>query len=792
MSNYVGAPVRRKEDDRFLRGNGRFVADIQLPGMLEASVVRSAFAHADVTVNAAAARTAPGVAAVFTGEDIEGTVEPFTRLAIETPKELNQRLGITVRPYRAKVLALSRVFRVGEPIALVVAFDRYLAEDAAELVEVEYEPLDAVTDPERAIEDGAPQLHPEVPGNIHATFKVSCGDVDRAFSLADHVMVKRFRIARSVGVPVETRGCVAEWNEATGDLTLWATTQRSHWLRSYLSEMLHIPEDQVRVVAPDMGGSFGSGLYPEDILIAHAAKVLGRPVRWIEDRQENLGNARHARDQVHDVEISFNNDGRITGLRGHFLQDSGAYNPYAVTIPYNTVCNLRSEYKIDNFSVEALCVLTNKMSNTPVRGAGRGEATFVIDRLVDMVAKKVRMDPADVRLRNLIPAEEMPYDMGINYRDGAPMVYDSGDFPTQLQKALDAIGYEEWRRRQTAESAAGRRIGIGISAYVEGSGVGPFEAADVKIDASGMVTVSSGSNPHGQSHETTLAQVCADAIGVPLDSITVRAGDTSVIDFGGGTNASRSAVTAGMAVRMVAEKIRDKVVTVASSMLEVDPSDVVIEEGWVFPAGAQDRGLSIKEIARALTPERRSNLPEGIEPGLHDGGFYFPPTVTFASGTHVAVVEVDDETGFVRLIEYVVVDDCGIMLNPMVVEGQIHGGVAHGIGNALYEEAVYDDDGQLLTGTFMDYLLPTSTEVPRVRVVHDEYPTPLNPLGVKGAGEGGAVSPPAAIANAICDALAHLGVEITEMPVTPDRLFRLIQSARSDRDIDADVTSPDS
>lgn len=777
MSKYVGASVPRKEDDRLLRGRGRFVADIQLPGMVEASVVRSAFAHAEVQVDASRARAAPGVIAVFTANDLKGRVEPFSRLAIETPKDLNDRLGITIRPYRADVLADTRVIRVGEPLAVIVATDRYVAEDAAELVEVEYEPLEAVVDPERAIEEDAPQLHPEVPGNVQATFRVDAGDIDGAFREADHSLSERFRIGRSVGVPIETRGAVAEWDPGTKNLTLWATTQRSHWLRSYLSEMLHLPEDSVRVVAPDMGGSFGSGLYPEDIAIAHASIALGRPVRWVEDRQENLGNARHARDQLHDVEIAFNDDGRIVGLRDRFLQDCGAYNPYAVTISYNTVCNLRSEYKIDNFSVEALCVLTNKTSNTPVRGAGRGEATFVIDRLVDMVAARVGMDPADVRFKNLIPAEEMPYDMGITYRDGVPMVYDSGDFPAQLRMALDAIDYEGVRARQKKESTSGHRLGVGISAYVEGSGIGPFESADVKVDATGRITVASGSNPHGQSHETTLAQVCADTLGVPFDWVTVRAGDTSLIDFGGGTNASRSAVTAGMAVHMATEKLRSKIVAIASSMLEVDASDVVIEEGTVFPTGAPHRAISLGEIAAAATPGSRVSLPEGIEPGLREGAHYYPPTVTFGSGTHIAVVDVDDETGFVRVLEYVVVDDCGVMLNPMVVDGQVHGGIAHGIGNALYEEAVYNEDGQLLTGTFVDYLLPTTEEVPDLKVVHAEHPSPLNTLGVKGVGEGGTVSPPAAIANAICDAMRPLDVQITEMPMSPDRLYRWIREA---------------
>lgn len=776
MSPYVGTSVPRTEDDRLLRGHGTFVADIQLPRMVEATVVRSAFAHADVRVDVSRARTAAGVIAVFTADDLEGRVEPFTRLAIETPQDLNERLGITIRPYRADVLASTRVLRVGEPLAVIVASDRYVAEDAAELVEVDYEPLEAVVDPERAIAEGAPQLHPGVPGNVHATFRVDAGDIEGAFRDADHRLTERFRIGRSVGVPVETRGTVAQWDPSTQRLTLWATTQRSHWLRSYLSEMLHIPEDRVRVIAPDMGGSFGSGLYPEDIAIAHASVALGRPVRWVEDRQENLGNARHARDQLHDVEIAFNDDGRILGLRDRFLQDCGAYNPYAVTISYNTVCNLRSEYKIDNFSVEALCVLTNKTSNTPVRGAGRGEATFVIDRLVDMVAMKLGMDPADVRFKNLIPAEEMPYDMGITYRDGVPMVYDSGDFPAQLRAALDAIDYDGVRARQKEDPTPGHRIGVGISAYVEGSGIGPFESADVKVDATGRVTVSSGSNPHGQSHETTLAQVCADSLGVPFDWVNVRAGDTALIDFGGGTNASRSAVTAGMAVHLATQKVRSKIVAIASSMLEVDASDVVIESGIVFPKGVPDRALLLGQIADAATPGR-GRLPEGMEPGLHESAHYYPPTVTFGTGTHIAVVDVDDETGFVRLLEYVVVDDCGVMLNPMVVDGQVHGGIAHGIGNALYEEAVYNEDGQLLTGTFVDYLMPSTGEVPDLQVIHAEHPTPLNTLGVKGVGEGGTVSPPAAIANAICDALRPLDLQITEMPMSPDRVWRWIREA---------------
>jgi carbon-monoxide dehydrogenase large subunit len=677
------------------------------------------------------------------------------------------------------LLAEEKVFRVGEPVAVVLAQNRYVAEDALELIEVDYDPLEALTDPFSALREDAPQIHPDVPGNVHCSFRTGAGDVERAFREAEHTIATRITVGRSIGSPMETRGVLADFDRATDELVVFATQQKPHLLRSYLAEMLAMPEEHIRIVSPDMGGSFGGGIYNEEILLPFLATRLDRPIRWIEDRRENLSNARHTRDQHHDVEIAFNQDGTIVGLKDRFLVDAGAYNPFVITLSYNTAAHLRNEFKIDNFEVEALCVITNKRDNTPVRGAGRTSATFVIDRMVDMVAAHLGQDPAVVRRKNLIPGELMPYDMGMLYRDGGRLVYDSGDYPAQFDKALTLADYAGFRDKQERARAEGRLLGIGISAHVEGSGFGPHEGATVRIDQSGHVVVHTGSNPHGQSHETVLSQVAADALGISPDHITVRAGDTALIAHGGGTFASRSAVTAGSAVHGAATKVREKILSIASELLEVSRDDLSLEDGRVTVKGVPDSSLSFAEIAEAAAPGPGSRLPEGVEPGLEETDYYIPPTVTYSSGTHIAVVDVDRETGMVSVVEYYVVDDCGQILNPMVVDGQQHGGVAHGIGNALLEEVVYDDSGQMLNPTFMDYLLPTAADVPPIQVEHETHLSPLNPLGIKGAGEGGAVSPPAAIANAIIDALRPLEVEITEMPMTPARVWRAIQDARS-------------
>jgi aerobic carbon-monoxide dehydrogenase large subunit len=778
-TGYVGSPVARREDRRLLIGDGRYAADIKLPGMSDAAFVRSPVAHGIIrTLDVSRAREMEGVRAVYTAADLAGRVAGFTRPFYKTiDADVERQSNLVVAPYQAELLAVDKVYRVGEPMAVIVADDRYIAEDAAELVEIDIEPLPVVADSRSALAPGAPVIHPHIPGNIHASFTVRAGDPDAAMAAAPHRLEGRFRSGRSVGSPMETRGVVVDPDANRGMLTVWAANQRPHLLRTYMAEMLDMPEDAIRVVAPDMGGSFGGGIYSEEIVMAFIGMDLNRPVRWIEDRRENLGNARQSRDQDHDVEVGFDDEGRILVLRDRFTIDCGAYNPFAITLSYNTAAHLRSQFRIEHFECEGLCVVTNKLQTTPIRGAGRPEAVFVIDRIVDLVATRTGRDPADVRRLNLIPGDEMPYDMGMLYRDGGRVVYDSGNYVEQFDRVAEMIDHAGFRVRQAELKASGRHVGIGYSSHVEGSGYGPHEGAVIRVDGRGHVMVHTGSNSHGQSHETTLAQVCADALGVDVDDITVKTGDTAIIQHGGGTFASRSAVTAGSAVHMAGRKLRDKIIAIAAHHLEANPDDLDITGGFVRSRDVPDLGLSLAEVADLAAPGRR--LPEGIDPGLEVDSYYVPPTVTYSSGTHAVIVEVDADTGHVKILDYKIVDECGTVINPTVVDGQQHGGVAHGVGNALLEEFLYDEDCQPLNGTFVDYLLPSACEVPVVAVEHQEdYPSPLNPIGVKGAGEGATASAPAAIANAIADALMPLEIELDTLPVTPARLRHLIVAAR--------------
>ena len=527
---------------------------------------------------------------------------------------------------------------------------------------------------------------------------------------------------------------------------------------------------------PTWGESFGGGIYPEELLIAWAALRLGRPVRWLEDRRENLGNARHSRDQVIDAELAYDRSGRFRAMTMQIVQDCGSANAFGLTLPFNVASHARGQFAIEHFEATGYCVLTNKARVTPVRGAGRPEATFVLDRLVDMAAADLGMDPAELRMINLIPGTDMPRDMGMLYRDGNPMVYDSGDFPDQLRTALEASRYELTRRARQDPRHDVLLAGVGISSHVEATGLGPHETARVEIDEQGSVVLTCGAKPHGQSHATTLAQVAGDVLGVAYDRIATRFGDTAIISRGGGTFGSRSAVTAGTAVWRASTRLRGKLVELGADLLECDPADLVLVDAGIHPRGAPGMALSFRDLAAAaLNPCRQGG--SGIS--LVGEDEFVPPAVTFGSGTHVATVLVDRDTGIVKVTGYLVVDDCGTILNPMVVDGQQHGGVVHGIGNALLEEAVFDDGGQLLSGTFLDYLLPTAAEAPDITVVHRSHPTPLNAPGIKGAGEGSTASAPGAIANAIVDALKPLPIEINEIPITPQRLLELIDQAES-------------
>jgi aerobic carbon-monoxide dehydrogenase large subunit len=777
----VGTPAPRKEDRRLLTGRGRYTGDLVFPGMLHAAAVRSIYPHARLLgIDAGAALALDGVVTFVSRRDLEGKVRAFPEPAL---RDLNPGvqplIDLRIESHPMEPLPSDRVLWVGQPIGYVVAADRATAEDAAELVEVEYDPLPAAATIDDALAEGAPLVHPALGSNVQQRYAVATGDVDAALARAPHVLRARLEMGRQVANAMEPRGMAAVYDAGRDELRVWSTNIRPHLLREMLAEMLGMPADSIRCLGPDIGGSFGSGLFHEELAIPFLARELDRPVKWVEDRRENLLNTRHCRDQVHDVEVGYDDDGVICGLRDSFRVDFGAHNHYAITVSYNVAAHFRGPFRIDDFAIDCTGVLTNKAPVAPVRGAGRPEAAFVMDRVVDMVADALRLDPLEVRRRNLIRPEDMPYEMGIPYRDTKTVTYDRGDFPAQLDTALELIDLPAWRARQAAGEDGPRRIGIGVSSLLEGSGVGPHEGAIVRVDDTGAVSVATGAQPHGQGLETTLAQVVADQLCVPLEDVTIRPTDTAAIPYGVGTFASRSAVTAGNAVALASAALRAKIVAVAGAVLEVAPSDLEVVDGRVHVQGAPQTGLTFAEVARAARPGPGCRVPDGMSPGLEEQRYFVPPTVTWASGTQVAVVEVDEETGFVTLLDYASVDDCGQMLNPMIVRGQVHGGIAHGIGNALLEEAVYAPDGQLLTTTYADYLLPTSTEVPSIRVAHQTHLSELNPLGVKGVGEGGAVSPPAAIANAVVDAFRPLVLKIDRVPLRPELVLQAIRDARA-------------
>jgi carbon-monoxide dehydrogenase large subunit len=775
---YVGASVRRREDPRLLVGRGQYVDDLQPPGCLHAAVLRSSHAHARVlAVRTEAARGAPGVTAVFTFADLADRLRPLP-VAGAPPAPLQSRVGFRLKTADQHPLARDRVRYAGEPVALLLATSRYAAEDALERIQVDWEPLPALADVERAIEPGAPLVHESWGDNVAVAFRHAIGDPERAFREAPVVVRERLAVQRYGGMPMEPRGVLAVPDPARDGLTVWASTQVPHWLQRVLVEVLGLPAQALRVIAPEVGGGFGTkcSLYPEDVLIPLVAARVGRPVKWIETRREHLVSATHSREQLHDIEIAATREGTILALRDRFLLDQGAYNPWGIVQPYNTVGHMLGALRIRSFAVDARSIVTNKTPHAPYRGAGRPEAVFVVDRILDRLAREIGIDPADVRRRNFVRPDELPWDTGLLYRDGNPLVYDSADFPGSLEAALTRAGYAEFRREQPALRARGVYRGIGVSSYVEGTGIGPYEGAVVRLDATGHVVVATGACSQGQGHETVFAQIAAETLGVRLADVTVIGGDTGAIPFGIGTFASRSLVLAGNAVAGAAAEVREKVLRAASALLEAGPDDLAIEDGRVAVRGMPDRALTFARIVQASLPTFAG--PGPVAPDFEAARYHAVPTVTYASAVHVAVVDVDPDTGRVTLLRYVVAHDCGRVVNPVIVDGQIHGGAAQGIGGGLGERLVYDEAGQLLTGTFMDYPIPRADDLPTFETVHMECPSPRNPLGVKGVGEGGAISPPAAIANAVEDALASLGVRITAAPVTAPVVAALIRAAR--------------
>jgi carbon-monoxide dehydrogenase large subunit len=706
-------------------------------------------------------------------------------------------------PRTPQPLAVDEVRYAGELVALVVADDRYLAEDAARLIDVDYEPLPAVVELEAAGAEGSPRVHANVPGNRAARVAQRVGDPDAAFARAAHVFRERLTIERSCGSPLETRGIVADYDARTGMLRAWISTQAPLAIKNGLARLFGLPEFKVEVIAPDVGGGFGTKImlfYPEEILIPAAAIRLGRAVKWIEDRSEHLTSSSQERGQLHDVEVATDEAGRILALRDRFQHDAGAYTPYGIIVPLITSTQLPGPYRLRHYEVEFEVRYTNKVMVTPYRGAGRPQGAFVMERVIGRIARELGLEPTEVRRRNFIQPDEFPWDVGLTFQDGGPTRYDSGDYPAGLEMALERIGFPTFRARQRAGRGEGRYLGLGIACYVEGTGIGPYEGAHVRVEPSGSVYVATGLTTQGQGHQTTFAQIAADVLGCDPANVTVVTGDTSRFNWGAGTFASRALVTAGNAVAAAAGKVRDKALHLAADLLEVGLHDLEVRDGAVNVKGVPDRRLALGALAtvanpiryaygkeaaeaalRLVKPRQGAVLRDGEEPGLEARGYYAPPHATFASGCHAAVVEVDVETGVVRFLEYVVQHDCGRIVNPTIVEGQIHGGVAQGIGGALYERLVYDATGQPLTRTFLEFHIPTATEVPAIDVVHLETLSPLNPLGVKGVGEAGAIPVPALVAEAVEDALAPFGVRVNKMPLSPDCIRELIREAGGNR-----------
>jgi len=661
-------------------------------------------------------------------------------------------------------------------VAAVAADTALAAQGAAELVEVDYEPMAPVLDVEAAVRAESPLVHAAAPRNIAMHLVEEKGDVESGLRNAPQRLKERFWLTRGAGMPLETRGVVAQYDHNRRELTIWSSTQEPHTVRNTVADLLALPRHMVRVIAPDTGGGFGTkiNVNPEELLVAWLAMRLQRPVKWIESRSEHMLAAPHEREQVHYVEVGFDGTGRVHALKNTFYHDMGAYAPRGGAVPHNTSSAIVGPYRIAHVRSEILAVYTNKVTVSAYRGAGQPQGVFVIERVMDRIAQKLDLDPAEVRRTNTIPNELFPYDTGLTNLLGGAVEYDSGNFIGTLDKAIDAAGYSALREEQRKARASGRYFGIGIANYVELTGRGPWEGGGVRVEPDGSATVYTGAPTQGQGIETTLAQICADQLGLAIDKVSVRAGDTTLIAHGIGTFASRIGVLAGNAVRESSIEVKEKILRIAEDMLEVAAADLVINDGVVSIAGVPERSIHLSTIAKKAL---KASGPRDEAPGLEAVKYFKAPKMTYSNGTHLAVVEVDADTGTVSIVKYVVAHDCGRMINPMVVEGQIMGGVACGIGNALLEEHRYDDQGQLLTGSFMDYALPMAASMPVLDIVHQETPSTLNPLGVKGAGEAGTIPVPAAIAAAVEDALRPLGTRINIHPLTPNRLWALIQSS---------------
>jgi len=773
MPKLVGQSFKRVEDPRLITGEGRYVDDVQLPRMCYAAILRSPYAHARIRhIDASKALQTPGVVTVITGKDILGKIGPLPCAAHPVPE---------MKMPTHYALAVNKVYFVGHPVAVVVAEDRYLARDALDLIEVDYEELPPVTDPQKALQPDAPIIHEDLGTNLAFEWKIEGGDVDAAFAQAEVIVRQDFVNQRLIPVPMEPRCVLAEWDAGNRLLTIWTSTQIPHLVRSLVAGMLNLPENHVRVIAPDVGGGFGQKLqvYVEEALMGYLAMTLDRPVKWTEARRENFMASIHGRDQIGVMELALKRDGTILGLRYDVIADMGAYYQLLTpAIPTLTGLMLCGAYKIPAVRMTKKAVFTNKMCTDAYRGAGRPEATFLLERMMDLAAKELGMDPAEIRRKNFIPPDAFPYTTPHG------ITYDSGNYEAALNRALELVEYEKWRKEQQEARKQGRYIGIGISSYVEICGMGPskampaggWESATVRVEPSGKVIVLTGAHPHGQGEETSFTQIVAEELGVAPEDVMVIHGDTEKVQYGIGIFGSRGLAVGGTAVYMAAQRVKEKARKIAAFLLNVSEAEVEARDGTFVKRNDPSKFVTWQQIAQAAYDPK--NYPPDMEPGLVATAFYEPSNFTFPSGTHICVCEVDIETGEVKILRYVAVDDCGKVVNPLLVEGQIIGGIVQAFGQAMMERCVYDENGQLLTGELLDYAIPKAHNAPKIVVDRVETPSPVNPLGAKGVGEAGTIGATPAFINAVCDALEPLGIRHIDMPLTPARVWHAIQKAQ--------------
>ncbi len=769
VSKLVGTKVKRREDPRLVQGLSHYVDDLRMADVLHVALLRSPHAHARINgINKEAAVALPGVVSVVTGADIGDSVGSVPCAAANP----------TLRTPPHPVLAQDAVRYVGEPVVAVVAEDSYTARDALDLIEVDYEPLPAVSDLEKALQPGSPVVHSQWPDNQAFTFECGTGDMDKARAEADVIIKQKIIHQRLAPIPVETRGVVARYFPGENQLTVWSSTQIPHLLRAMLALVLGFPEHRIRIIAPEVGGGFGCKLnvYREEALLAHLAMKLKATVKWIEGRRENMQATIHGRGQVGTVEAAVKRDGTILGVTYDSLLDTGAYLQLLTPgLPPLTGLMISGCYKIPTLKFTSTGGFTNKVATDAYRGAGRPEATLVIERTLDLIARELDMDPVELRRKNFAQPTDFPLPVATG------LAYDSGNYQGALDKALEIVGYDDLRAEQKRLREEGRYLGIGFSTYVEICAMGPsaalpaggWESGTVRLDFTGKTTVLTGVSPHGQGEETTFAQIVSDELGVPIEDIAVLHGDTAVVPNGIGTFGSRGISVGGTAVYMATQTVKEKAEAIAANVLECSAEDLEFEDGKFTVKGVPDKGITIQEIA--LQAHVATKLPAGMEPGLQATSVFEPSNFTFPFGTHICVVEVDTQSGDVKIIKYVAVDDCGKVINPMIVDGQVQGGIAQGLGQALLEEVVYDEDGQLLTGSLMDYAVPRAEDLPPLEFARTETPSPVNPMGVKGVGEAGTIGSTPSIVNAVVDALAPFGVTHIDMPLKPEKIWRLCQ-----------------